>query len=629
MTPSPRLLDGVAADGHRSRAVVHAAGVARRRRRSTALTADARRACCAAKVAGAAALDELTRRPGPRRVRALLLHRRRVGRRRARATTRPPTPTSTPSPSTGARRGLTATSIAWGVWAGGGMAADDRRRRTDLRRAACRRWHPEPAVAALAAGRRRTARRPWPSPTWTGSGSPPPSPSARPSPLLADLPEVRRAARGARGRHRRHRGRRRRLGLAARLAALAGPEQDRAPSLDLVRARPPPSSVTPRPRPSTPTGAFRELGFDSLTAVELRNRAQRRHRSAAARHAGLRPPQRRRPRRPPAHASSLGAPPTPRRRRARRRPTALPRDGRPDRHRVDELPLPRRRRSPRGPVAPGRRRRRRHVRLPGRTAAGTSTRCTTPTPSSAGTTYAREGGFLHDAGDFDAGFFGISPREALAMDPQQRLLLETSWEAFERAGIDPATLRGSRAGVFVGANGQDYGPASWPPPEGVEGHLLTGNAGQRHLRPPRLLLRPRGPGGDRGHGVLVVAGRPAPGGAGAAAGRVRPGARGWRRRSCRRPARSCEFSRQRGLAADGRCKAFAEAADGTGWGEGVGMLLLERLSDARRNGHRGARGRAGFGGQSGWCEQRSDGSQRSFAAAGDPRGAGERGPGGR
>ncbi|MCI3226869.1 SDR family NAD(P)-dependent oxidoreductase, partial [Streptomyces sp. NP-1717] len=478
--------------------------------------------------------------------------------------------------------GLPATAIAWGAWAGDGMAARSAATVLRLRRTGARPMPPESALAAL--GRTlETGETTVMVADIDWSRFTPMFTAARPSTLLADLPEARNALTSA--------------GTpdddgtgsalpqtARRLAALPDVERHAA-VLDLVRDQV--AAVLGHSEP-TAVGSdrpFREMGFDSLTGLDLRNRL-----TVAT---GLTLPATLVFDRPTVgrlteylDAELAGAT------EADVHQPHLPAEAAPT---TDE------------PIAivalacqlPG------GVRSPEDLwkllADGSDAMSEFPTdrgwdltrlygsghaPEQAGpgTSYVRHGGFLPDAAHFDAGFFGISPREALAMDPQQRLLLETSWEVLERAGIDPTTLRGSRTGVFVGTNGQDYSGLLGDVPDS-EDFASTGNAASVLSGRVAYTLGLEGPAVtvDTACSASLVS--------------IHLASQALRRQECSlalaggvtvmsTPAAFVSFSRQRGLAPDGRCKPFSARADGTAWGEGAAVLLLERLSDARRNGHR-------------------------------------------
>ncbi|MET8748381.1 SDR family NAD(P)-dependent oxidoreductase, partial [Streptomyces sp. NPDC004728] len=466
--------------------------------------------------------------------------------------------------------GHPATSVAWGAWGGGGLAQGEQAARR-LRRSGVPEMAPDRAIDALygTLGRNDAAVAiadlDWAA---YAAGQLP----GQRATLVSSLPEIRQARKeqpqdtaGAG------------LALAREIAGLSADDQLRR-ILDLVRSQTALVLGHEGAQGVAPERAFKDLGADSLTAVELRNRLE-----AAT---GLRLP-----------ATLVFDYPNSAVLAASLRDLLL--GGRAD----SSAPAVTVAADDSEPIAiigmsctlPG------GVRSPedlwdlvteGRDAVGPFPTdrgwdlegLYDPDPDKAGKTYVREGGFLYDAGEFDPAFFGISPREAMAMDPQQRLVLEAAWEAFERAGIRPAAVRGTQTGVFAGAMAQDYAVHA-EMPEGSEGYLLTGNSVSVLSGRIAYTFGLEGPAVTvdtacssslvalhlacnalrRGECSLALAGGV----------QVLPSASAF-----------LAMGRQRVLSPDGRCKSFSGAADGYGHAEGVGMLLVERLSDARRNGHR-------------------------------------------
>ncbi|MEU2058168.1 SDR family NAD(P)-dependent oxidoreductase [Streptomyces bungoensis] len=470
--------------------------------------------------------------------------------------------------------GLPATSIAWGAWGGGGLAAGETGER--LARSGMPAMDPEAALTALEQAVLggepvlAVADVRWETYAFAHSD--------RPARALAGLPEVqaataaRRTAGSAGGDGN---------ALTARLSVLPSDERRRE-LLALVRTLAAGALGYSGPEEVDEHRAFRDLGFDSLTAVALRN--------TIAEATGLRLPVTLVFDHPTAtalagrlHQDLFGAAPA----AAEPAPTAGAGPAATDDDPVVIVAMSCR--YPGGASSPEE-----LWRLLVRGGDAVSafpqdrgwdlTGGYDPDPDRPGTFYARGGGFLYDAHHFDPEFFGMSPREALAVDPQQRLLLETSWEAFERAGLEPAVLRGSRTGVFVGSNYHDYGSRVQQAPKDFEGYLATGSAGSVASGRISYTFGLEGPAVtvDTACSSSLVA--------------LHMAAQALRTGECTMALAGgvtvissldtfIEFSRQRALSADGRCKAFSDDADGAGWAEGVGMLLLERLSDARRNGH--------------------------------------------
>jgi candicidin polyketide synthase FscE len=484
--------------------------------------------------------------------------------------------------------GLPATSIAWGAWTDEEAGADATVTDTTdagttgtgaagrpARTAGHPAVHPDLALAAL----RQAVTRPEPTPVVFDPRQPQVLDGLigiRGSALLRDLPDARQAlADAATARERTETAA---SGLAARLRQLPAAERT-AVMGDLVRTHAAAVLGHPGPEAVAPDRTFRDLGFDSLTAIELPNRL--------ALATGLRMP-----------ATTVYDFPTAQALAEHLVAEILgEQDTTAGLDRVNAAGL-----SDDPIVIVGM-----ACRLPGGVRSPEDlwwmlsegrdgiegfpedrgwdlATLATGGADGRGRSATLRGGFVEGAAEFDAGFFGISPREAIAMDPQQRLLLETTWEAFERAGIDADGLRGSRTGVFVGTNGQDYSTLVMNSREDLEGHAGTGLAASVVSGRLAYTFGLEGPAVtvDTACSSSLVA--------------LHWALQALRAGECdlavaggvtlmSTPSGFSGFTLQNGLATDGHCKAYADAADGTGWSEGVGLLVVERLSDARRNGH--------------------------------------------
>ncbi|MGC3864722.1 SDR family NAD(P)-dependent oxidoreductase, partial [Micromonospora chersina] len=453
--------------------------------------------------------------------------------------------------------GLPATAIGWGLWADGGVSAGDVERR--MARSGIRAMDPARAVRALhRALDHDETHLVVADVDWDRVAA---APGRRPDPLIRDLltaPPATDADRATAG-----------TALRRRLAGLAEAEQLDALG-ELVRAEVAAVLGHGGADQVPPRRAFRDLGFTSLTAVELRNRLD-----AAT---GLTLP-----------ATLAFDHPNPDALAAHLRTELLggqeqPATPTPGVRPVDDDPIVIVGMGCRFPAGAGSPEEFWRLLADGVDAMGDL-----PTNRhwdlAALPPSVTRGAFLDDAGAFDARFFGISPREATAMDPQQRLLLETSWAAVEDARLDPLTLAGRRVGVFAGTNGQDFDHLVRRGGEHLAGYGATGATASVLSGRVAYAFGFEGPAVtvDTACSSSLVA--------------LHLAAQSLRAGECdlalaggvtvmATPSAFEEFARQRGLSSDGRCRSFADSADGTGWGEGVGVLLVQRLSDARRDGRR-------------------------------------------